>query len=395
MKKIIFLICTMFIFLIPIKANAIARGIDVSDYQGNIDFKKVRDDGIEVVYIRSSVGNSFVDVKFRQNYDNAKEAGLKVGFYHFVTARNTEEAREQARFFSHVIRGTKPDCRLAIDFEYLRGLSRIEVNNIARAFIETTEELTKKEMIVYSDAYNAEAMFDSYLAENYPLWIAEYGVRAPEVANWKDWTGWQYTDVGRVEGIVGNVDRDEFKDGVYLNDTSEIPTPDVKEEDSKKTIHYRVIPGDTIDNIAKEYKTTKEDIKKDNQLKNDRIKPNQVLHIKTDYRYEIKNREEVETYKVKYGDNLTYISRRFNVTIEELVIWNNIKNPNLIYTGETLIVSIPQKRHLIKYRIVKNDTLYYIAQDFDTTVRELVKLNNIENPNLIYAGDILYIPESY
>lgn len=395
MKKVIFLFCIMPIFLIPIRANAIARGIDVSDYQGNIDFAKVRDDGIEVVYIRSSVGNSFVDIKFRQNYENAKANGLKVGFYHFVTARNVEEAKEQARFFSHVIRGTKPDCRLAIDFENLRGLSRDEVNEIARAFIETTEELTKKEMIVYSDAYNAARMFDSYLAENYPLWIAEYEVPRPEVANWKDWTGWQYTDVGRVSGIIGNVDRDEFKDGVYLRDSSEVPNPEVSEKDSKKTIHYRVMPGDTIDKVAKEYNTTKEDIKKENQLKNDKLKPNQVLHIKTDYRYEIENTEKTHTYKVKYGDNLTYIAKKFSVTIKQLVIWNNIKNPNLIYTGETLIVSVPQKRHLIKYRIVKNDTLYFIAKDFNTTVRELVKLNNIKNPNLIYAGDILYIPESY
>lgn len=395
MKRILLLLVTFVTFIIPNKVWALVEGIDVSDYQGNIDFKKVKEDNIEVVYIRSSVGNSFVDVKFRENYHGAKENGLKVGFYHFVTARNVNEAKEQARFFSHVISGLEPDCKLAIDFEVLRGLTKTEVNEIARAFIETVEELTKKEMIVYSDAYNAYRVFDSYLKEHYPLWIAEYDVKAPEVGAWRDWAGWQYTDVGRVSGIIGNVDRDQFKDGVFLSEVSPIKEPDVNVNDSKKTIHYRVKPGDTTEKIAKEYKTTKEEIKKDNDLKSDHIKPNQVLHIKTDYRYEINNKTKEETYKVKYGDNLTYISRLFGVSVEDLVLWNNIKNPNLIYTNETLIVSVPEKRHLIRYQIKYRDTLYWIAKDYNTTVRELVVLNNIKNPNLIYSGCILYIPENF
>ena len=74
------------------------EGIDVSQWQGYIDYKKVKEAGIEVVYIKSSEGTDFKDPYFETNYENAKRNNLKIGFYHFVRARNTAEAEEEARF---------------------------------------------------------------------------------------------------------------------------------------------------------------------------------------------------------------------------------------------------------------------------------------------------------
>ena len=133
----------------------------------------VRADGIEVVYIRSSQGFSYKDSKFEQNYTNAKANGLKVGFYHYVTARSVEEAQEQARFFASVISGKNPDCRLAVDFESFGNLSIEEINQITLAFAQETQRLTGKEMVIYSDAYNARNTFSQEVADNYPLWVAE------------------------------------------------------------------------------------------------------------------------------------------------------------------------------------------------------------------------------
>ena len=106
-------------------SNVVYEGIDVSAYQGYIDYERVRNAGIEIVYIKSSEGTTLEDPYFRTNYNNVKANGLKVGFYHFIRARNEEEARREAEFFARVISGTNPDCRLAIDFEVLYTVMHI------------------------------------------------------------------------------------------------------------------------------------------------------------------------------------------------------------------------------------------------------------------------------
>lgn len=100
-------------------SDKIYQGIDVSSWQGNIDFSAVKNSGIEFVYIKSSEGTRYIDPYFEQNYQNAKANGLKVGFYHYVTARNTDEARAQANFFARVISNKSPDCRLAMTLKVL------------------------------------------------------------------------------------------------------------------------------------------------------------------------------------------------------------------------------------------------------------------------------------
>ncbi len=127
-------------------SDVIFEGIDVSAYQGDIDYNLVRNSGIEIVYIKASEGTSLEDPFFRINYTNAKENGLKVGFYHFVRARNREEAIQEAEFFYRVISGTNPDCRLAMDFEVFGNLTKEEINNISIAFLRTNFRTNKKRM---------------------------------------------------------------------------------------------------------------------------------------------------------------------------------------------------------------------------------------------------------
>lgn len=91
------------------------------------------------------------------------------------------------------------------------------------------------------------------------------------------------------------------------------------------------------------------------------------------------------TYTVKKGDTLSHIAKRFGTTVNNLVRLNNIKNPNLIYPGQKIKVSGSATRAQY-YTVKKGDTLSHIAARYKTTVNHLVKLNNIKNPNLIYPG---------
>ena len=158
-------------------SNQICQGIDVSNWQRNIDFRAVKNSGIEVVFIKSSEGRSFIDPYFETNYNNARANGLKIGFYHYVTARTISQAREQAIFFANVINGKHVDCRLAMDFENFGTLSTTEINNISKVFLETLENTTNSKAVIYSNAYSARTIFSSELTK-YPLWVANYGVNS-------------------------------------------------------------------------------------------------------------------------------------------------------------------------------------------------------------------------
>ena len=338
--------CLLFIFVLfptlcfafPASSSIIYDGIDVSEWQGSIDFSLVKESGIDVVYIRSSEGNNYIDPYFRDNYENAKDNGLKVGFYHYLTARNTSEARTQAEFFVSVVKSTSPDCRLAMDFENFGDLSISEINEISEVFLSEVERLSGKEVVIYSDAFNAANTFSTELAAQYPVWVADYFVSEPGDGNWDTWVGFQYTDRGRISGVSGNVDKDFFTDGILLSDTSAIPTqttPDV----SQNTNCITVTRGETLSQIAIRYNTSYQYLAKVNNIPN----PNLIFVGQRICVPSLENRDINETshklYIVQRGDTLTYISRLFGVSIESIVELNDIKNPNLIFTGEILKIT--------------------------------------------------------
>ncbi len=344
--KTIFMI-TLIVAFLPISvfatvasSSTIYEGIDVSNWQGYINYEQVRNSGIDVVYIKSSQGANIIDAYFRINYNNAKSNGLKVGFYHFLTARNEEEAIEQADFFASVISNTTPDCKLAMDFEVFGNLSIEEINVISETFLERLKERTGKEVVIYSNASDARDIFSVSLSEKYPLWIAEYGTEVPSKTNWEFWEGFQYTSRGEIEGVRGFVDRDRFTNDIFLNDSVQIPESGNNE-----------------------------------------------------------NFNQDREYIVKKGNTLSGIAKIYNTTVRELVILNKIQNPNLIFPGEEVLVPINgnpqneveyQTNHII-YTVEEGDTLSQLALRFKTTVEDIAKLNNIQNINLIYVGEKLKI----
>lgn len=348
MRKFTVLFCVLtLISLFPFLSYCLAfepsndniyKGIDISQWQENINFTKVKNSGIEIVYLKATQGNDYIDPYFVRNYENAESVGLKIGVYHFLTARNVEEAIDEADFFCSVISNKKINCKLAMDFESFGRLSKKEINEISVAFLERVEQKTGKEVVIYSDTYNAKRIFSEELAQKYPVWIAEYDVDKPNSnGKWDTWIGFQYTDKGRVDGINDFVDRDYYTSDIFLNDESLI----------KESSHRN-------------------------------------------------NVEKVRIIKVKRGNTLSKLAISYKTTVNLIVKFNNIKNKNLIYIGQ--ILKIPYSTQEVKgetnhilYTINKGDTLTQIAKKFNTTVNELVKLNHIKNPNLIYAGNTLKI----
>ena len=205
------------------------EGIDVSHWEGDIDFQEVKRAGIRFVYMKASEGVSYIDPDFERNYREARKARLKIGFYHYVTAGSEEEARAQARHFADVIWGKVYHGCPVMDFESFDSLTKDQINDVSTAFLQELMEVTGKRVAIYSDANNATNTFDARLAV-YPLWIADYGVARPDMRNhWKRWAGWQYTDAGRVEGIRGRVDRNYFTEEMLTSRKSVLSDEDEEE----------------------------------------------------------------------------------------------------------------------------------------------------------------------
>lgn len=370
---------------IPPSGGRQYRGIDISEFQGEIDFEEVRRSGIEAVYIRVGAGE-YTDEYFAENYERAKAAGLKIGFYHYVTARSVDEGRRQARFFVSLAAGREPDMRLAMDFEYFGSLSVSQINAISEAYLDELTALTRREAVIYSDLSNARNIFSRALAEKYPLWAAQYGADEPSAnGKWREWVGFQYTDEGRVGGIYGNVDRNIFTEGIFLSDSGRIDgekRTTVRARTRTLTVYVRA--GDTLWAIAREYGTTVEAIVRENRI----VDPNRIFAGER-LRITLPARGSgEEIYTVRRGDTPISIAGKFGVTLSALEDRNGLERGETIYAGDKL--SIPGARMSGEFYVVRpGDTLFYISRRTGVPIRTLVGINRIKDPDLIYAGEHL------
>lgn len=392
----------MYILMAPVYAfsassDVIYEGIDVSGWQGNVNYAQVKNSGIEIVYMKSSEGSNFVDPYFNQNYTNARANGLKVGFYHYVTAKTNEEAVNEAKFFVATISGKEPDCKLAMDFESFGSLSIEEINEIGITFVRTVEDLSGKEVIIYSNTNDATNIFSGELT-NYPLWVAQYEIEQPTPnGKWNTWAGWQYTDVGEVAGISGYVDRNKFTEEVFLENTSQIPLPEnITPPTAGGTTTIIIQRGDTLSELALKYNTTVARLVELNNIANPNlIYAGQTLIVPSGETIEESNGNSTSgqtIYIVKTGDTLNKIAAEFGTTAIAIAKENNIRNINLIYVGQRLV--IPTNRNDLGhtlYKIKWGDTLWSISRRYGVSIATIVRLNRIQNPNLIYAGKTLRI----
>ena len=394
------------------------RGIDVSNWSGYINWREVRDAGIEVAIIQASEGTFYRDPYLHEFYNGAKENGIKVGFYHFFNPGSSPTPSEQARYFVDTIRGLDSDLKLVLDLEQTGGLDNYEVTRQAIEFLEEVRNYSGLDVAVYT--YTNFAQYNLYeglgLSE-YPLWIAQLseGGPSPNPIWGNKYVAWQYSDTGRVRGINASTDLDLIYDGMFLDDREDIPKeqkqpqriPGTRQEPSTQSgvIYYTVQEGDTLTSIAQKYDTTVHEITVTNSIVNPNlIYVGEVLKIYPGNRSIIKRKKVfTTTYIVQSGDTLTSIAIKFDTTVQAIAELNDLQNPNLIYVGEILKIptnsrgnlSAPSSRHYIKTYIVQSgDTLTSIAKKFNTTVDKIALLNNITNPNLIYPGQILKIETS-
>ena len=188
-------------------------GIDVSRWQGDIDFKKVKEAGAEFVIMRMAVSNGpddeiGLDSKFKQNLKNAKKAGLKIGVYVYTSPATVKEVKKQAEFIVKELDGTKLDFPIAYDFENWEDVRKLKLNihDLTNMMDEFYKIVNKEgyEVMLYSSKYYLEKIWGTV---DYPVWLAHY----TDQTNYQgDYSMWQITSDGIIDGIDGSVDIDIY-----------------------------------------------------------------------------------------------------------------------------------------------------------------------------------------
>ena len=195
----------------------IREGIDVSHYQGTIDWDKVaQNDNVGYVYIKATEGKELEDDMYEYNIDEARRVGLKVGSYHFF--RGNVPVDEQLANMTSKIKREKQDLIPIVDVEHLNGVSPDEFVSRLKEFMAGVTRYYGHKPLLYTfvnfyNQYLQGAGFDEY-----KLMIAFYRDAQPELNNDHHYAIWQYSARGRILGIRGNVDKSKIMQGFTIAD---------------------------------------------------------------------------------------------------------------------------------------------------------------------------------
>ena len=318
------------------------KGLDVSEFQGEVDWERVKAAGYKFAMLRAGYGYNTIDKQFRRNASECNRIGLPVGVYWFCYAFSPEKAVQEADGCIDIISEYRLDYPVCYDIE------QASADYIEKQGVSFTPALAKNVVKSFCDRIEAKgyyAMFytnrnflDTYLgtelSKRYAYWYARYADRFDGT----DCGIWQYTSTGSVPGITGNVDLDlgytDYpsvikKAGLnHLSASSPSPSPD------PEYITYVIQPGDTLSGIARRYGTTVTALTQLNKLSDpDKIYAGNTLKVP-------ENGTGVDSstqyYTIQPGDTLSEIARRFGTTVSALTRLNGISDPDKIYAGNRI-----------------------------------------------------------
>ncbi len=191
-----------------------ALGIDVSLWQKDLDWAALQKAGVNFAFTKATQGSTIVDPCFAKNWPAIKAAGIVRGAYHFY--QGAVDPLKQAAFFVQTAQPEKGDLPLVLDVENSGGLAPTALATSILSCLQEIERLSGVRPIIYTgpNFWNTSVATPSAPAwtADYLLWIANY-TSAPKPLipkGWTDWTLWQYTEQGRLNGCAGNLDLDHY-----------------------------------------------------------------------------------------------------------------------------------------------------------------------------------------
>ncbi len=345
-------------------------GIDISAYDPFINWQKVKAQNIQFVIIKSTEGTNYFNPNFNDQWAGAKSVGILRGSYHYLRAQ--VDGAQQADYFLSKVNMKESELPPFLDIEGTNNQNAANndfVNN-AYKWLQRVEQLTGRRPIVYSTANFLSTKVSlggkaPTWAANYQTWLAQYfysysaNGQPTDAAGWGNWLFWQYSgDHDTLDGIYQDaamtqkvqVDLDVYR--YSINDLYKLanltppvtppgpvpptpPNPVPPTPPQPKT--YTVQAGDTLPSIASSTQVVLNDLLAANpQL----IRAGMQLNLPASANVPQPPAAPV-TYTIRPGDNLTRVAAQFGVTVDAIVKFNNIANPDQISVGQ--VIKIPPK----------------------------------------------------
>jgi lysozyme len=187
------------------------RGIDISHYQNNIKWEKLRNaslnnDPVRFIIIKATEGKDLYDDDFNDNFFQAQQNDFIRGAYHFFVPGVDAEA--QAKFYLHQVHLVPGDLPPVLDIEKIGKLTKAQLQKDVKKWLDIVEKKYGVKPILYTSYKFKKDYLDSPVFNEYPYWIAHYYINKLEYKG--DWVMWQHTDCGKVDGIKGFVDCNIF-----------------------------------------------------------------------------------------------------------------------------------------------------------------------------------------
>ena len=191
------------------------RGIDISHYQSNIKWEKLRNaslnnDPVRFIIIKATEGSDLFDDDFNDNFFQAKENDFIRGAYHFFVPG--VDATTQANFYLHQVHLVPGDLPPVLDIEKTGKLTKQQLQKDVKTWLDIVEKKYGVKPILYTSYKFKKDYLDNPVFNEYPYWIAHYYINKLEYKG--DWVMWQHTDCGKVDGIKGFVDCNIFNGSV-------------------------------------------------------------------------------------------------------------------------------------------------------------------------------------
>jgi lysozyme len=180
-----------------------AIGIDVSHYQGKINWDDIKQSNIQFAYIKATDGITYLDPNHKLNVTNITESGLFHGSYHFYEPNY--DAEKQARHFLKHVKFGPESLRPVLDVEISKGQDKLSIKNGVHRWLTLVEQESGCKPMLYSYSY----FYDLYLGstfDKYQLWLADYANKLSFPKSHNNIVMWQHSQKGRVNGIKGHVD---------------------------------------------------------------------------------------------------------------------------------------------------------------------------------------------
>ena len=306
------------------------KGIDVSKWQGDIDWIKVKPQIDFAILKLGNIGDGnkfWLDEKFERNYTQCKSLGIPIGVYVYSYTNEVTNIDDCAKAVVDYLQGKKLELPVYIDMED-KEIAIEGKDKLTTLVIEFNSIIEKSGR--WAGVYANLNWFNNYLhkdiiRQKYTTWIAHYGVSEDKYKGQYDML--QYSSKGIVNGISGNVDMNVM----YRDLIKEIAGN--KQEETVQPVKK------SVDEIAREVIAGQWGNGEDRKRRLEEAGYNyQEVQNKVNELLGANNKPQPVYYIVKNGDNLSTIAKKYGTTVNQLVQWNNIKNANLIYKGQKLRV---------------------------------------------------------